>query len=239
MTINVLDHGFVRLVEHMGDDKAPVRAARISYGEETKGDEADKKLLHYLIKHKHHTPLEMVVYEFHVKCPIFVARQWMRHRIGSFNEISGRYVEIKNEFYIPETYRVSAEYSKQGSQEPTEAFIEKINAEGNCDYFESHEEWNEVAKEGLYFVCFQAYSEYVRLIKMGVAKEMARMVLPVNIYTQFYWCINMRSLFNFLNLRLDSHAQWEIQQYAQALLEIVKDKNPWLAEAFDLYVRDK
>ncbi|KLO20879.1 MULTISPECIES: FAD-dependent thymidylate synthase [unclassified Marinitoga] len=211
----VLDKGFIKLIDILGDDKAAVRAARVSYGKELSDNNRDKKLIFYLMEHKHHSPFEHQVFTFHVKTPIFIARQWMRHRIGSYNEISRRYTtKYSEEFYIPDHIRIQDTRNKQGSIKTNDAklFDEAINI-----------------IEGFYN---KAYENYKKLLNMGVSREMARMVLPVGQYTQFYWTVNTRSLMNFLNLRADSHAQWEIQQYAIVLAKIFKEKLPWTYEAF-------
>lgn len=211
----VLDKGFVRLVDFMGGDQGVVDSARVSYGGKARGEEADKKLIAYLLKHKHETPFEHSVFKFHVKTPIFVMRQWIRHRIASTNEISARYTEVKDEFYIPEKWRAQDVKNKQGSvaapaldhQELTAKFDAQIKA------------------------CLKLYRE---MLGAGVAREMARMILPVNAYTEFYWTINARSLMNFISLRADVHAQWEIQQYAEAIADYFKQKMPW---TYDAYLR--
>lgn len=210
----VLDKGFVRLVESMGNDLSIVQAARVSYGQATKGEEQDRKLLSFLSEHQHGTPFEMVQFKFHVKCPIFVMRQWIRHRIGSFNEISGRYAELKDEYYHPLSWRKQDIKNKQGSSE---------NIESSKSMF---------SDSLLIKTVDETYHCYRKLLSLGIAKEMARMVLPVNFYTEFYWCVNARSLMNFLKLRLDSHAQFEIQEYARAVYRFFKLVVPWTAEDF-------
>jgi len=210
----VLDKGFVKLVDFMGGDQRAVDSARVSFGGTSKGAERDRKLLGYLLAHDHITPFEHSVFQFHIKCPIFVARQWMRHRIASYNEISARYTEVKDEFYIPGAFRLQDTINKQGSV-----------AGGQLDN-------TRLLK--LYTDSIQAsYAAYGELIKAGVAREMARMALPVAQYTQFHWSVNARSLLNFLALRLDAHAQYEIREYATALREIFKEKMPWTWEAFN------
>jgi thymidylate synthase (FAD) len=211
--VPILDKGFIRLVDFMGGDLAAVQAARVSYASESKGADADKKLINYLLKHDHMTPFEQTVFKFHVSCPIFVMRQWIRHRMASYNEISGRYTEVKEEFYIPETWRSQDTKNKQGSAsghdldhvELTRIFDEQVQA---------------------------CYGTYQKLLEMGVAREMARMILPLNGYTQFYWAVNARSLMNFMALRADVHAQWEIQKYAEAVAGIFEEKMPWTFAAF-------
>jgi thymidylate synthase (FAD) len=220
-TSNVLDHGFVKLVEFMGGDNRVVQSARVSFGSESKGEERDKKLIEYLLKHSHLTPFEHSIFQFHVKCPIFVARQWIRHRWGSFNEISSRYTQVKDEFYVPDEFRIQDTLNKQGS----------LKTE-NLDNKKLVEDYSSTVKK--------SYETYQKLISCGVAKEMARMVLPVCQYTQFYWTVNARSLMNFLNLRLDEHAQLEIREYAKVLADIFKDKMPWTWEFFiKIYAKKK
>jgi thymidylate synthase (FAD) len=212
-TVSVLDKGFVRLVEFMGGDRGVVDSARVSYGGKSKGEEADRKLIAYLLKHQHMTPFEHSVFKFHVSCPIFVMRQWIRHRMASYNEVSYRYTEVKDEFYVPEKWRVQDVKNKQGSL-----------ASAELDHAEMSRAFTEQVRAAL--AC------YKKMIEAGVAREMARMVLPVNLYTQFYWTINARSLMNFVTLRADSHAQWEIQRYAEAIAGFFQAKMPWTYEAF-------
>jgi thymidylate synthase (FAD) len=208
----VLDKGFVQLVDFMGGDQRAVDSARVSFGGTSKGEDRDRKLIEYLLAHNHISPFEHSVFQFHIKCPIFVARQWMRHRIASYNEVSARYTEVKEEFYIPETFRAQDTINKQGSVAGAkldnavllDIYTRSINA---------------------------SYAAYTELIKAGVAREMARMTLPVAQYTQFHWSVNARSLMNFLDLRLDAHAQYEIRRYAEALQEIFREKMPWTFEA--------
>lgn len=213
MEYRVLDKGFVKLVEFMGGDRAVVQAARVSHGEGLKGDERDKKLIRYLLKHQHMTPFEHAVFKFHIKCPIFVARQWFRHRWASYNEISGRYTEYPDEYYLPEKLRGQSEKDKQSSE-----FIEIPDEK-------------ELIKE-MEGVLEGVFRFYRKLLEKGVARELARIVLPLSTYTQFYWTVNARSLMNFINLRADYHAQWEIRQYAEVIAEIFKEKMPWTYEAF-------
>jgi thymidylate synthase (FAD) len=225
-TITCLDHGFVRLVDYMGSDSRVVDAARVSYQQGTTAVQDDRNLIRYLIRNKHTTPLEKVVFEFHVKLPIFAARQWMRHRTGSFNEVSARYSVMKDEFYVPEEGKVRAQSksNRQGSSDeavtelpfeytPTELMTEQVN---------------------------DAYSAYETLHKAGVARELARNVLPVSLYTEFYWTVNLWNLMHFLALRLDGHAQYEIRVYGEAIHSLLK-QIPELAycmEAFQDYVLD-
>ncbi len=210
--IKILDRGFVRLVDFMGGDLAVVQSARVSYAAESKGEEADRKLINYLLKNDHMTPFEQSVFKFHVSCPIFVMRQWIRHRMASYNEISGRYTEVKDEFYIPTVWRGQDLKNKQGSvaaNVPNEELTRLLDSQVRA-----------------------CYETYQKLLKLGAAREMARMILPLNGYTQFYWTINARSLMNFISLRADAHAQWEIQKYAEALASFFEEKMPWTFSAF-------
>jgi thymidylate synthase (FAD) len=217
--IPVLDKGFVRLVDFMGGDLAVVQGARVSFGQETKGDERDRKLINYLMKHEHGTPFEMSVFKFHVKAPIFVARQWFRHRIGSYNEISYRYVEVKDEFYVPQDLRAQDTKNKQASF--SGSFSPEQNQQGRALIGSAQE---------------TAYETYQQLLEMGVAREVARIVLPVSLYTQFYVSYNARSLMNFVRLRMGDGAQHEIRQYAQAMNRVFKRKMPWTCGAFEEFV---
>ncbi len=209
-------HGFVRLVDTMGDDMAVVRAARVSYGNESKGEKADEKLIHYLMQHNHGTPFEHIVFTFHIKCPIFVARQWFRHRIGSFNEISGRYTELATEFFVPTTLRENKTANHQAS----------IEGDFTDDEIQSMlSEWN--------YALEIAESTYESLLEKGVAREQARAVLPMGTYTEFYWTVNLRSLFNFIRLRTADDSQAEMREYADTIQAIAKDYAKWSFEAFE------
>lgn len=211
--MKVLDKGFVELVESMGGDRAVVQSARVSYRSSGLDDPArDKKLVKYLWDHKHGTPFEQAQFKFHVKCPIFIARQWFRHRMGSFNELSGRYSEMRDEFYVPEVWRAQDTVNKQGSVEAPQlqhAALSKMLVDHHL----------------------QSFNLYQRLLTDGVAKELARFCLPVTLYTEFYWSVNARSLINFLELRCENHAQWETRQYADAIWEQFRNEMPWTAEA--------
>lgn len=209
----VLDKGFIRLVEFMGADQGVVDSARVSYGGKSKGAEQDRKLIAYLLKHAHMTPFEHSVFKFHVSCPIFVMRQWIRHRIASYNEVSARYTEMKDEFYLPSSWRAQDVKNKQGS-----VASQALDHAALSALFQAQID--------------SAKTCYKGLLAAGVARELARMALPVNLYTQFYWTINARSLMNFISLRADAHAQWEIQQYAEVLARIFEAKMPWTWEAF-------
>ncbi|MCX7733460.1 MAG: FAD-dependent thymidylate synthase [bacterium] len=213
VSFNVLDKGFVSLIDFCGGDQMVVRAARISYGKESKGAEQDRKLINYMMKHKHGTPFEHSLFVFHVKAPIFVARQWFRHRIGSFNEISGRYVEYQEEFYIPKSLRAPDTKNKQGS----------VQAE-----FSNEQELIRLFADSI----SSSFRVYKTLVDSGVAREIARAVLPLSLYTQFYWSVNPRSLMNFISLRTSEDAQYEIREYAERITFFVKDKMPWTFSAF-------
>jgi thymidylate synthase (FAD) len=211
--IHVLDKGFVRLLEIMGGDAGVVNSARVSYAGTSKGESKDKELIAYLLKHQHLTPFEHAVLKFHVKCPIFVARQWFRHRWSSYNEVSYRYTRTAQEFYVPEAWRLQDAKNRQGSLPAKDI---------------DHAELTRVYQEAL----STASKAYDRLLEAGVAREMARMALPVALYTEFYWTVNARSLINFLSLRADAHAQSEIQAYAEALASFFASEMPWTHAAF-------
>ena len=211
----VLDQGFVRLESWMGGDQAVVRSARVSYKSEAGDEERDRKLIAYLLAHEHGTPFEHAVFTFHVKLPIFVARQWIRHRMSSYNETSLRYREAPDEFYVPERWRAQDTKDKQGS-----AVL------GHSETM--HSLYSNTLRES----CEQAMHAYRFLLAQGVAREMARMVLPVNAYTEWYWTVNARALMHFLTLRCESHAQWEIREYAYRLAFAMQDVMPWTFNAW-------
>jgi len=212
--IRVLDKGFLRLEDRMGGDMSVIRAARVSYmSEKPRPPEEDEKLIAYLLKHNHGTPFEHAVFQFHVKLPIFVARQWIRHRMSSYNETSFRYREAPEEFYIPEKWRKQDTKNKQGSIDTAEIQHHWLDAELNS-------------------ACKSAMKSYKFLLENGAAREMARMVLPTNLYTEWYWTVNARSLMHFISLRSDSHAQWETRQYSHALATMMREAMPWTWQAF-------
>lgn len=215
--INVLDHGFVKLVDFMGSDDAIVQAARVSHGAGTKTKRTDEGLIRYLVKNRHTTPLEMVVLKFHVRLPIFVARQWIRHRMGSFNEISARYSILPADFYIPESSAVLGQ-DTTGNRQGRAGQL----ALGTSEQFRTDLRSHSVA----------GYAQYMRHLDAGVARELARCFLPLNIYTEWYWKVDLHNLMGFLSLRTDSHAQWEIQQYANTILELA---SPVAPAAFDAW----
>jgi thymidylate synthase (FAD) len=219
--IKVLDHGFVRLVDYMGGDQRIVDAARVSYGKGTKTVRENKMLIDYLMAHEHTSPFEHVILEIHCKMPIFVARQWVRHRTARINEISGRYSIMEDEFYVPPDDEVSfqSEDNKQGRSEkevPAELRTRVLDIlrkdQGN------------------------AYASYEDLLNDGIAKELARINLPLSLYTQWYWQMDLHNLFHFLKLRMDPHAQWEIQQYGFAIAEMTKAVAPLSYQAFEKHV---
>lgn len=212
MRIDVLDHGFVELIDHMGDEQEVARAARISYGNsEERSLEKDMKLTKYLWDNRHTSPFEMIELKWRVKCPIFVARQWLRHRTANVNEMSMRYTPLDDvEFYSPNEWRAQDTKNKQSSA-------------GVVKYSDQISEVYVAYMEGLVEL-------YHDMLADGVAREQARMVLPVSVYTEFIWKNDLHNTLHFLNLRADSHAQWEIQQYAQAMIEIIKEIYPNIME---------
>ena len=235
--LEVLDHdaqtGFIRVVDYMGNDTSVVQAARVSYGQGTKKISADKGLINYLIAHRHTTPFEMCEIKFHIKLPIFIARQWIRHRTASVNEYSARYSIMEDEFYIPRVEALAAQ-SKVNHQGRDEARV--LNADEQKRVLEI------LKKDSV-----NAYDHYLEMInqdrdgnpadenKDGLARELARMNLPINCYTQWYWKIDLHNLLHFLALRADKHAQYEIRAYAEIMLDIVKKWVPYCYEAFDKY----
>jgi thymidylate synthase (FAD) len=230
--IPVLDHGFVRVIDYMGDDSAVVQAARVSYGKGTKAVRKDRGLIRYLLRHRHTTPFEMCEIKYHVKLPVFVARQWIRHRTANVNEYSARYSILDREFYIPSAENLAAQSLS--------------NRQGRGDVLQGAE-----AEEALSILKQDAascYDHYEHLLnegpdgeprdpaRQGLARELARMNLPLNIYTQWYWKADLHNLLHFLSLRADPHAQYEIRVYAEAMLETVRRWVPLTYEAFTDYV---
>lgn len=214
----VLNHGFVRLVDYLGSDSRIVQAARVSYGEGTKTYREDKGLINYLMRNDHTSPFEQVNFTFHIKMPIFVARQWIRHRTAKVNEISGRYSVMKDEYYVPEPDKINfqSDDNKQGRSE------EPVSREIKDKVYEIMAEDQKNVTEN-----------YHRLLELGIARELARIDLPLSMYTQWYWQMDLHNLFHFLALRLDDHAQYEIRVFAQTILDIVKTVCPIAAEAFE------
>ncbi len=213
----VLDHGFIRIVDYMGSDSAIVQAARVSYGKGTKQISQDEALIKYLMRHHHTTPFEMCEIKFHVKLPIFVARQWIRHRTANVNEYSARYSILDNEFYIPKLEQIAkqSDNNKQGSGEAfdpdtSKEIIDSLTNDSNL-----------------------VYSHYKKFIEQGLAREIARTDLTLNYYTQFYWKIDLHNLLHFLKLRTDKHAQYEIRVYAEVMLDIIKK---WVPLAYNAFI---
>ncbi|OUS20710.1 FAD-dependent thymidylate synthase [Rhodobacterales bacterium 59_46_T64] len=222
--IPVLDHGFVRVVDYMGDDAAICQAARVSYGKGTKSVQNDEGLIRYLMRHWHSTPFEMCEIKLHVKLPVFVARQWIRHRTANVNEYSARYSILDREFYIPAPEHLAAQ--------------SVVNNQGRGDAL-SGEDAAKVL-EILKADSSRAYDHYAELISeeegsVGLARELARMNLPANIYTQWYWKVDLHNLLHFLRLRADAHAQYEIRVYADAICNVVADWVPFAFKAFEDY----
>jgi thymidylate synthase (FAD) len=217
----VLDHGFVRLVDSMGGDLSVVRAARVSYNEEWRAGEdagSDSRLIKYLKKHKHHTPFESVTMTFDVKAPIFVFRQWHRHRTWAYNELSARYRELPGEFYVPANEHIApqAKDNKQGRE--ADGFTDDLKRQIAVSIWAASE---------------SAFKTYHALLRTGVAKEIARMVLPVNTYSHMFGTVSLLNLMRFLALRNDAHAQYEIRVYAQAMLELARTVAPVSIAAFE------
>jgi len=218
--IKCLDKGFVRLVDSMGGDDAIVQAARVSYGQGTSKVSQDRGLIRYLMRHRHTTPFEMVEFKFHCKMPIFVARQWVRHRTANINEYSLRYSEARDEFYYPEPENIQFQsaLNKQGrSGEVPPELKQKV-----LDYFKENSE--------------RSFTMYQDLNEAGVARELIRSLLPVNIYTEWYWKNDLHNLLHFIGLRSDSHAQYEIRVFSDAMAHYVKEKAPFAWEAYQDYV---
>jgi thymidylate synthase (FAD) len=268
----VLDHGFVRVVDYMGGDAAIVQAARVSYGKGTKKTTQDRGLIRYLLRHRHTTPFEMCEIKLHVKLPIFVARQWIRHRTANVNEYSARYSILDKEFYVPDrgyvqkvlaselTEKRLAKSRNQGQTEmqlgvetdapslEATAAQSVINKQGRGDVLDE-DEAGESLKQ-ISRTSSAAYTAYMKLLnedetgnktdpnRTGIARELARIVLPTNYYTQWYWKIDLHNLLHFVSLRADSHAQFEIRAYADVLCEIISKWVPAVSEAFADYRRN-
>jgi thymidylate synthase (FAD) len=225
----VLDHGFIRVIDYMGDDAAVVQAARVSYGRGTKKVSEDKGLIHYLMRHRHSTPFEMCEIKLHVKLPIFVARQWIRHRTANVNEYSARYSILDREFYLPAPEHLAAQSA--------------VNRQGRGAVLDGAE-----AAEVLDLLradAARSYDHYLAMLnedegggrrdasRQGLARELARMNLTLNTYTQWYWKVDLQNLLHFLSLRADAHAQYEIRVYAEAMMAVVK---AWVPAAFQAFV---
>jgi thymidylate synthase (FAD) len=216
--IPVLDHGFVRLVDYLGGDARIVQTARVSYGEGTKTIRQDAGLIDYLLRHEHTSPFEHVIFELHCKMPLFVARQWIRHRTARLNEISGRYSVMRDEFYLPPREQISLQSTdnKQGRDpaavpsELQDKVLELLKKDQSA-----------------------AYANYTEILNDGIARELARINLPLSMYTEWYWQMDLKNMLHFLKLRMDHHAQWEIQEYARAIAGIVRAVCPLAYESFE------
>ncbi|MSO69489.1 MAG: FAD-dependent thymidylate synthase [Alphaproteobacteria bacterium] len=256
----VLDRGFVRLIDYMGDDGAVVQAARVSYGKGTSHVSGDRGLIRYLMRHRHTTPFEMCEIKLHVKLPIFVARQWIRHRTANVNEYSGRYSILSREFYVPDEQSIDTRLAKlreesgqndllgdewREREAPHLAAQSRSNKQGRAERLPPEE-----AAEAVRLIRAEsrrAYTNYEKLLNehagepiepeaKGLARELARMVLPTNFYTEWYWKTDLHNLLHFLSLRADAHAQYEIRVYAAVIADIVKRWVPLTFEAFEDYV---
>jgi thymidylate synthase (FAD) len=215
--VPVLDHGFVRLDDSMADDLSVVNGARVSFARRKEEmDESDKGLIRFLMRERHGTPFEHNSFRFHIRAPIFVAREWFRHRVGSFNEFSMRYAKATDEFYVPAADDVRSQVGKPGAYS-----FEPVS-----------DDLAETTREELKAVYDAAYETYEKLVELGVARELARCVLPVGAYTEFYWTINARSLMNFVSLRASETAQREIRRYAEACEVFLAEKMPITHAAF-------
>tara|TARA_X000000950_G_C13813792_1_gene618822 strand:- start:329 stop:1252 length:924 start_codon:yes stop_codon:yes gene_type:complete len=227
---SVLDHGFVRVIDYMGDDSSIVQAARVSYGKGTKKISQDKNLINYLLSHRHSTPFEMNEIKLHVKLPIFVARQWIRHRTANVNEYSARYSVLDNEFYIPKKSNIKSQskVNNQGrdSEVKNSEQIKKLLKLSSKKNFEMYKLLLNEDKDG----------RMINEESDGIARELARMVLPLNTYTQWYWKIDLHNLMHFLSLRFDKHAQYEIRVYAELILKIMKK---WVPYTYDAFVKHR
>ncbi|MCE9588909.1 MAG: FAD-dependent thymidylate synthase [Planctomycetes bacterium] len=227
--IKVHEHGMIALVDVMPRlvpqgqtaDAAIVQAARVSYGQGTKKVNEDRGLIRYLMRHRHTTPMEMIEFKFHVVMPIFIARQWIRHRTANVNEYSARYSVVPDRFYVPtiDNVRQQSKTNRQGGEEP----VDVGTAQDFLNYLER---------------CHSAYKEYESLLEKGVSRELARIGLPVSVYTEWYWKCDLHNILHFLSLRMDAHAQQEIRDYAGAMFALIKPIVPIAAEAFMDYVHE-
>ncbi len=225
-TFKVLDKGFIRVIDYMGSDESVVQAARVSYGYGTKKINEDSGLIRYLISHSHTTPFEMCEIKFHIKVPIFIARQWIRHRTANINEYSARYSIMKDEYYVPELDEIGVQ--------------SEINKQCR-DFIDSSDEIDKIksyTKDIINKTSKDQYDIYKQMLNKNIAREIARMSLTLNYYTEFYWKIDAHNLMHFLNLRSDNHAQYEIRVYAEKMLEIFKIWMPITYEAFLNYKKN-
>lgn len=223
--INILDHGFVRLVDYMGNDLSIVRAARVSYAADWRtgdNEKSDEKLIQYLIRNHHTSPLESIVFTFEIKCPIFIARQWHRHRTWAYNEVSARYTELPEEFYVPMLNNITTQ-SKDNKQARTN------DRHPECSYIATYSR----------IIAESAFAQYKEFIAMGCPRELARAILPVSTYTRFFGTVNLHNLFHFLTLRLHAHAQYEIRVYAEAILSIIRNICPVTVSTWEEVRKDE
>ncbi|MAY90235.1 MAG: thymidylate synthase (FAD) [Rickettsiales bacterium] len=229
---NVLDHGFIRVIDYMGDDSSIVQAARVSYGKGTKKINQDKSLINYLLSHRHSTPFEMNEIKLHIKLPIFVARQWIRQRTANVNEYSARYSILDREFYMPkpEHFQAQSKSNNQGreisldnSEMKSKLKILKENSNKNFDNYS-------------FLLNEDESGNIINPKNQGIARELARMTLPLNTYTQWYWKIDLHNLMHFLSLRFDPHAQYEIRVYAEVMLKILQK---WVPLTFDAFCKHR
>ena len=228
--VPVLDHGFIRVIDYMGDDAAIVQAARVSYGKGTKLAQNDAGLINYLMRHRHTTPFEMCEIKYHVKLPIFIARQWIRHRTANVNEYSARYSILDKEYYIPAPDQLAAQ--SQVNKQGRDQVLEGAEAARVFDLLKADAE-----------TCYRNYADMlnedeagniVDESRQGLARELARMNLTLNTYTQWYWKVDLHNLMHFLSLRADTHAQYEIRVYAEVMLDMLKR---WLPLTYDAFVQ--
>ncbi len=227
-----LDHGFVRVIDYMGDDAAIVQAARVSYGKGTKRVSEDRGLIRYLMRHRHTTPFEMCEIKYHIKLPIFVARQWIRHRTANVNEYSARYSVLEDEFYVPRAEHLSAQSAsnRQGRGEVLGAAdAGRVLDLLRDDATQSYRHYEDMLNE-------RADGSIIDPARTGLARELARINLNLGVYTQWYWKVDLHNLLHFLSLRADAHAQYEIRAYAEVMLDTVRRWVPAAYEAFEDYV---
>lgn len=220
--IPVLDKGFVRLVDYYGGDARIVQSARVSYGDGTKTVREDAALIDYLLRNDHTSPFEQVVLTFHIKMPIFVARQWVRHRTARMNEISGRYSVMRNEFYVPADGDIALQSTDNKQGRSTESVSSEFAAQ-----------IKNLLEQGQQ----DAYRIYTELVDSGLARELARINLPLALYTEIYWQCDLHNLMHFLKLRLDSHAQKEIRDYAAVILELTRKVAPVAVASFENHIK--
>lgn len=215
--VKILDHGSIELVDHMGNDMSVVRAARVSYNAEPRNDGSDEKLINYLMKNRHTSPFEAVQFTFDIRAPIFVFRQWHRHRTWSYNEISARYSKLPEEFYVPSPHTVGFQ-SKDNKQM-------RDTSQVDLDH-------GRQVSDAIWMACKSSFNAYQHLIDMGCPRELARSVLPVATYSHMFASVDLHNLFHFLKLRLHPHAQFEIRVYAEAMLELITPIVPVCVQAF-------